>query len=523
HHSPNLLNMASKGHIFLGLLVLLGSFISYSNAASAALSPSYKISSFNRSSFPSDFYFGAASASYQYEGAVKEGDRKPSMWDYYSHKYPEKITDGSNGDVAIDQYHRYKEDVAILKDMGGDSYRFSIAWVRILPTGKLKDGVNAEGVAYYNRLIDELIAQGLTPFATIFHWDIPQTLEEEYGGFLSEKVVPDFQDFAEVCYKEFGDRVKHWITLNEPWTYSNGGYAQGILAPFRCSSFYNPNCTGGDSGVEPYVVSHNLLLAHAHAVEVYKTKYQASQKGVIGITHVCYWMEPYSNSAEDHNASLRALDFMCGWFMDPMTTGDYPASMRSLVGSRLPTFTANQSAMIKGAYDFVGLNYYTANYAAYAPSYQHVNKSYMTDGLVNQTTSRNGVLIGPATGSPWLKIYPKGLRDLLNYFKYKYNDPEIYITENGVSEVNNETLSLEESLVDSQRVEYYYGHLSYLNKSIGDGVKVKGYFAWSLMDNYEWSSGYTVRFGLYYIDYNHNLTRHAKVSANWFKNFLLAS
>ncbi|KAG2675046.1 hypothetical protein I3843_13G145700 [Carya illinoinensis] len=513
--------MASKGYILLGLLVLLGSF-SYSNAATA-MSPSYEISSFNRSSFPSDFYFGAASASYQYEGAVTEGGRKPSMWDYYSHKYPGMIADGSNGDVAIDQYHRYKEDIAILKDMGGNAYRFSIAWVRIIPTGKLSDGVNAEGVAYYNNLINELIAQGLTPFATIFHWDIPQTLEEEYGGFLSEKVLPDFTDFAEVCYKEFGDRVKHWITLNEPWTYSNGGYAQGMLAPFRCSSFYNPNCTGGDSAVEPYVVTHNLLLAHAQAVQVYKAKYQAAQKGVIGITHVCYWMEPYSNSAEDRNASYRALDFMCGWFMDPMITGDYPASMRSLVGSRLPTFTANQSAMIKGAYDFIGLNYYTANYVAYAPSYQYVNKTYMTDGLVNQTTSRNGVLIGPATGSSWLQIYPRGLQDLLNYFKNEYNDPEIYITENGVSEVNNSTLSLEESLVDNQRLEYYYGHLSYLNKSInGDGVKVKGYFAWSLMDNYEWNSGYTVRFGLYYIDYNNNLTRHAKLSANWFKNFLLS-
>ncbi|KAG7951401.1 hypothetical protein I3843_12G006000 [Carya illinoinensis] len=511
--------MASKGYILLGLLVLLGLF-SYSNAADTQYSPTYGISSFNRSNFPKDFIFGTASAAYQYEGAVNE--RGQSMWDYYSHKYPEKIADGSNGDVAIDQYHNYVDDITKLKiNVSADAYRFSISWPRIIPTGKLRDGVNETGVAYYNKLINELIHQDLKPFATIFHWDIPQNLEDEYGGFLNETVVDDFLDFVNVCFQRFGDRVKHCITLNEPWTYSNGGYGVGMLAPFRCSSFIDPNCTGGDSSVEPYMVAHNLLLAHAAAVQLYKTNTTYVQNGSIGITHVCYWMEPYSNSTEDQAAALRALDFMCGWFLDPMTTGDYPETMRTLVGTRLPNFTQNQSEMLKGSYDFIGLNYYTSNYAADAPSYQFIaNKSYSTDGLVNQTTSRNGIPIGPATASPWLFIYPSGLRDLLNYTKYKYNDPDIYITENGVSEYNNASLSLQEALVDNQRIEYYYGHLSYLNMSIGDGVKVKGYFAWSFMDNYEWNSGYTVRFGLYFVDYNDGLKRYPKSSATWFHNFL---
>ncbi|KAG6630015.1 hypothetical protein CIPAW_14G125400, partial [Carya illinoinensis] len=358
------------------------------------ITPSYGISSLNRTSFPKGFIFGAAAAAYRYEGAAKEDGKGPSMWDYYTHKYPELIADGSNGDVAVDQYHRYKQDVAILKDMGADAYRFSISWPRLIPTGKISKGVNREGIKYYNNLINELLSKGLKPFVTIYHWDIPQALDDEYGGFLSDKVVEDFGDFADLCFREFGDRVKHWITLNEPWTYSNGGYAQGTLAPFRCSSWYSPNCTGGNSAIEPYLVSHHLLLAHAAAVEVFKQKYQAVQKGVIGITHVCHWMVPYTNSKQDVDAASRALDFMFGWFMDPLTNGDYPHSMRTLVGKRLPKFTEKQSELVKGK----TLNYYTAYYAAYAPSYNYVNKSYVTDSLVNQTTERNAVLIGPQLG-----------------------------------------------------------------------------------------------------------------------------
>ncbi|KAG2675043.1 hypothetical protein I3760_13G165600 [Carya illinoinensis] len=433
-----------------------------------------------------------------------------------------KIADGSNGDVADDQYHRYKEDFGILKNMNADAYRFSIAWSRLIPTGKISDGVNQKGIRHYNKFINELLARGLTPYVTIFHWETPMALEHEYGGFLSHRIVEDFKDFAELCFKKFGDRVKHWITLNEPWTYSSGGYAQGMLAPFRCSSWQNLNCTGGDSAKEPYTVAHNLLLAHAAAVDMYKTKYQAKQKGVMGITLVCHWMVPYNpKSEEDRPAALRAVDFMFGWFMDPLTKGRYPLSMRTYVrGNRLPMFTPKQSKLVKGSYDFIGLNYYTANYAADAPESKSLNKSYLTDALVSQTTSRNGVLIGPEAASSWLSVYPKGIYDLLVYTKTKYGDPEIYITENGIDEFNNASLPLKEALVDTQRIDYYYSHLAHFHKAIGAGVKVKAYFAWSFLDNYEWMSGYTVRFGIYFIDYDNGLKGYPKLSAHWFQNFL---
>ncbi|KAF5447862.1 hypothetical protein F2P56_033380 [Juglans regia] len=337
--------MAMKaGYILIGLLVLVGSFANTSNAN--AITPRYGISSLNRTSFPKGFTFGLASAAYQYEGAAFEDGKGLSMWDYYSHKYPEKIADGSNGDVADDQYHRYKEDVGIMKDMGLDAYRFSISWSRLLPNGKLCGGVNREGINYYNNLINELLEKGLKPFVTLFHWNLPQALEDEYGGFLSSQIVDDFGDYAELCFKEFGDRVKHWITLNEPLGYSVGGYALGLLAPDRCSDWQNLNCTGGNSATEPYIVTHHQLLAHAAAVKVYKQKYQAIQEGTIGITLVSNWLVPYSNSTYDRHSALRALDFMFGWFMDPLTNGDYPHIMRSLVGNRLPNFSKEQSMAV---------------------------------------------------------------------------------------------------------------------------------------------------------------------------------
>ncbi|XP_060668455.1 beta-glucosidase 12-like [Ziziphus jujuba] len=466
----------------------------------------FDVSSLNRSSFPEGFIFGTASSAYQYEGAAREG----------------KIKDGSSGDVAIDAYHRYKEDVGIMKEMNLDAYRFSISWSRLLPNGKLSGGVNKEGIEYYNNLIDELLAKGLKPFVTLFHWDLPQTLEDEYGGFLSPDIVDDFRDYAEVCFGEFGDRVKHWITLNEPWSYSNGGYSVGTLAPFRCSEWQKLNCTGGDSGTEPYLATHYQLLAHAAAVKLYKDKFQASQKGVIGITLLSYWMVPFSDAKHNKNAALRALDFMYGWYMDPLTNGEYPHSMQSLVGNRLPKFTKQESDLVKGSFDFLGLNYYTSNYAHYSP---HPNNgggrgSYTTDALANQTTDRNGIPIGAKSASDWLYIYPRGFYDLLMYTKTKYNNPLIYITENGMDEHNDPTLSLEQALIDNQRIDFYHRHLYHLHKAIKDGVNVKGYFAWSLLDNFEWGMGYTVRFGINYVDYKDRLKRYPKSSAHWFKAFL---
>ncbi|KAK8463850.1 hypothetical protein PHAVU_011G055800, partial [Phaseolus vulgaris] len=508
--------MAYKEYVLLPLIPLLSLFITVTE--SGAITP--EIALLNRNTFPNGFIFGTASSAYQYEGAANEGGRAPSIWDTFTHKYPERIEDRSNGDAAVDSYHRYKEDVQIMKDMNLDAYRFSISWSRILPNGKLSGGINQEGIDYYNNLINELLANGLEPFVTLFHWDLPQTLEDEYGGFLSPRIVKDFQDYAELCFKEFGDRVKNWITLNEPWTFSVKGYAVGAKAPGRCSSWLNLDCNGGDSGTEPYLATHYQLLAHAAAVNLYKTKYQRFQNGVIGITLYSIWYEPLSESKLDQKAAERAIDFLFGWFMDPLTRGDYPESMRSLVKSRLPKFTKEQSRLLINSFDFLGINYYTANYVSDAPELRNVRGNYITDSLVNFSFVRDGKPIGENVGSDWLYVYPKGFREILLYIKEKYNNPLIYITENGVNEYDDPSLSLEESLLDTYRIDYYYRHLYYLQDAIKNGVNVKGYFAWSLLDNFEWEGGYIMRFGIHYVDYKNGLKRYPKLSALWFKDFL---
>ncbi|XP_020586503.1 beta-glucosidase 24-like isoform X2 [Phalaenopsis equestris] len=319
-----------------------------------------------RISFPSRFLFGAATAAFQVEGSAF-GGRGECIWTTFCRKYPEKIADGSNGDIACDSYHRYKEDVGLLADLGLDAYRFSISWPRILPHGRGK--VNPEGIQYYKNLIDELLDNGIEPFVTLFHWDLPQALEDEYGGFLSKRILEDFKNYAKVCYEEFGDKVKHWMTLNEPWTFSTLGYGEGALAPGRCTQgLPDLSCpAGGDSLIEPYIVSHNMLLAHSEAAKLYKNHFQAKQQGKVGITLPSYWFEPYDKNPSDKEAQQRALEFNLGWFMDPLVYGDYPFSMRSLVGGRLPKFSAEASEKLKGSFDFIGLNYYTARYARSVP------------------------------------------------------------------------------------------------------------------------------------------------------------
>nr|3U57_A Chain A, Raucaffricine-O-beta-D-glucosidase [Rauvolfia serpentina]3U57_B Chain B, Raucaffricine-O-beta-D-glucosidase [Rauvolfia serpentina]3U5U_A Chain A, Raucaffricine-O-beta-D-glucosidase [Rauvolfia serpentina]3U5U_B Chain B, Raucaffricine-O-beta-D-glucosidase [Rauvolfia serpentina]3U5Y_A Chain A, Raucaffricine-O-beta-D-glucosidase [Rauvolfia serpentina]3U5Y_B Chain B, Raucaffricine-O-beta-D-glucosidase [Rauvolfia serpentina]4EK7_A Chain A, Raucaffricine-O-beta-D-glucosidase [Rauvolfia s len=505
---------------------------------SSAVIDSNDATRISRSDFPADFIMGTGSSAYQIEGGARDGGRGPSIWDTFTHRRPDMIRGGTNGDVAVDSYHLYKEDVNILKNLGLDAYRFSISWSRVLPGGRLSGGVNKEGINYYNNLIDGLLANGIKPFVTLFHWDVPQALEDEYGGFLSPRIVDDFCEYAELCFWEFGDRVKHWMTLNQPWTFSVHGYATGLYAPgrgrtspehvnhptvqHRCSTVA-PQCicSTGNPGTEPYWVTHHLLLAHAAAVELYKNKFQRGQEGQIGISHATQWMEPWDeNSASDVEAAARALDFMLGWFMEPITSGDYPKSMKKFVGSRLPKFSPEQSKMLKGSYDFVGLNYYTASYVTNAStnSSGSNNFSYNTDIHVTYETDRNGVPIGPQSGSDWLLIYPEGIRKILVYTKKTYNVPLIYVTENGVDDVKNTNLTLSEARKDSMRLKYLQDHIFNVRQAMNDGVNVKGYFAWSLLDNFEWGEGYGVRFGIIHIDYNDNFARYPKDSAVWLMN-----
>ncbi|CAN1131487.1 Beta-glucosidase 17 [Linum perenne] len=477
----------------------------------------YPSSLLNRSSFPAGFIFGASSSAYQYEGAAFVDGKGISNWDVFVREQPEKILDHSTGDVAAEFYSRYKEDVNLMKEIGLDAFRFSIAWSRVIPRGKIGKGINQLGVDFYNNLIDELLLNGIEPQVTLMHWDLPQSLEDEYGGFLSSKIVDDFRDYADFCFKQFGDRVKNWITVNEPNSIASKGYEQGTNTPGRCSSYVG-NCTDGNSATEPYIVMHNILLSHAAASNVYRQKYKASQKGMLGMSISTRWYVPKYPTTACRKAASRALDFGFSWMARPVVHGDYPESMKALVGDRLPKFTEEEKQMMKGSVDFLGVNYYSAYYAEDV-AYSSINPSYTTDSLVNITMYKNGIPIGEPTACDWLYIYPEGLLEILVYVKNEYNVP-VFLTENGVADLTNNSLPLNDALDDKLRIKFHFLHIKFLLESVKAGVDVRGYTLWSLLDNFEWELGYTVRFGITFIDFQNDLKRYPKRSALWFRNFL---
>ncbi|KAL7096303.1 hypothetical protein ACP275_10G072100 [Erythranthe tilingii] len=513
-------------------------------SSAGALVSRYSNSKISRHDFEPGFVFGAATSAYQIEGAYKEDGKTFSIWDTYSITKPAKISDGSNGCLAIDHYNKYKEDIDLMKKLGLDAYRFSIAWTRILPGGRLSGGVNREGVKFYNDVIDYALSKGIKPYVTIFHWDTPTFLQEEYGGFASPKIVQDFAEYAEVCFFEFGDRVKHWITINESWTYTHHGYITGDFPPNHGTYTTGPTetttsgapkhkrnhrCTrgvdqhvlsGSNPGTEPYLVAHHLILAHAAAVEIYRRDYKEAQKGIIGVTHVSMWFTPLEDTEEDKAAASRAVDFMWGWFLAPIVRGEYPPVMRERVGDRLPIFTAEQKKLITQSFDFIGLNYYTTNYVTYKPTPYGTPPTYYTDQEADFLTERNGVPIGEQGGSPWLFVVPEGFYKLIVHTYEEYEDPLIYVTENGYCELNDKSLTITQARIDKPRIKYHQDHFAAMKDAIDVGARVKGYFVWSLLDNYEWAEGYTVRFGMVYVDYGNGLTRYPKTSAIWFMNFL---
>ncbi|XP_050224893.1 beta-glucosidase 24-like [Mercurialis annua] len=471
---------------------------------------------FDCSSFPDGFIWGTALSAYQTEGAAEK--RGVHTWDTFTHDYPERITDGSNGDIATEFYYNFQKDIEIMnKRMGMNAFRFSVAWSRIIPSGKISEGISEEGIDFYNKVIDETIHNGMVPFVTIFHWNVPQDIEDSYGGFRSHNIVSDYNDYAELCFKRFGDRVKNWITFNEPHIFIWQGYDLGVLAPGRGSAWVNPACVAGDSGTEPYIVAHNLLLAHAAAVATYK---KHGFDGKIGITLDITWAKPYSASADDLQSVYRYLDFEFGWFMKPITHGDYPSIMRELVGDRLPVFNETESNSLKGSYDFIGINYYTSTYASanviVDPDPTHIR--YTTDMSVSLTKCDiNGQSIGFQASPSWLYVAPEGFETALIYVKNEYGNPIIYITENGIGDPVG--LSPSDALKDIWRISYHTLHLWKLLRAICDHkVRVKGYFAWSFIDNFEWTNGYTVRMGFYATDTK--LIRTPKWSVNWFERFL---
>lgn len=492
------------------------------NLDSSSLLPSgnqsehqFTATALRRSDFPPDFVFGTATSAYQVEGAAFEGGRGPSIWDTFSHT-PGKTADGKNGDKAIEQYYRFQEDIELMDNLGFDAYRFSISWSRIFPDG-FGVSVNEEGVQYYNRLINCLLEKGIQPYVTLFHWDLPQRLQDDIGGWLSSDIPKYFARYADACFAAFGDRVKYWITLNEPLQFAYTGHGTGIHAPGRCSDrSWSPV---GDSHTEPYIAAHNALLAHAAAVDSYNKKYKAEQGGVIGITVDGEWAEPLADTDADRDAAQRRMEFQIGWFLDPLFFGDYPAIMRKELGDRLPHFTKDEVVLLQGSQDFIGINHYSTRYVTSSSKEKNQDQcDFFDDQRVITFYEVDGKPIGERAASEWLYIVPWGLKNELLWISQRYNKPVIYITENGMDQEDSDPL--EEHLNDKLRIHYYQEYLSAVACAIREGADVRGYFAWSFLDNFEWGMGYTKRFGLVYVDYENNLKRIPKASASWFSSFL---
>ncbi|OAQ78891.1 beta-glucosidase [Purpureocillium lilacinum] len=468
------------------------------------------------SGLPSDFEWGFATAAYQIEGAVAEDGRGKSIWDTFCHLEPSR-TKGANGDVACNHYHRFEEDFELLTRYGAKAYRFSISWSRVIPLGGRDDPVNEAGIDFYNRLIDALLKRGITPWVTLYHWDLPQGLQDRYGGWLDvEESQKDFERYARLCYERFGDRVKNWITLNEPWIQSIFGYSTGGNAPGRSST--NEQCTEGDSTTEPWIVGKALIMSHARAVAAYNQDFRDTQKGTIGISLNGDFYEPWDAEDErDHAAAERRMEFHIGWFANPIfLKKDYPACMREQLGSRLPDFTADDFAVLRAAdTDFYGMNYYTSQFARHRDT-PAAATDYM--GNVDELQQdKAGTPVGEESGLHWLRSCPGMFRKHLTRVYGLYGKP-IYVTENGCPCPGEDKMTRDEAVDDPFRIRYFDTHLDAICKSIKeDGSDIKGYFAWSLLDNLEWSDGYGPRFGVTFTDYN-TLERTPKKSALLLKN-----
>ncbi|XP_044159167.1 lactase-phlorizin hydrolase-like [Bufo gargarizans] len=485
------------------------SAIYYSEVIRSNGIPLQKEDEFLYGEFRPNFAWSVASAAYQIEGAWRTEGKGLSIWDKYTHSIG-RIANDENGDVACDSYHRIDQDVALLRNLAVTHYRFSISWPRVLPDGT-RSYVNEAGLNYYSKLIDTLLAANIQPQVTIYHWDLPQSLQD-VGGWENETIVERFKDYADLLFDRLGDRVKFWITLNEPYIIANLGYGYGTAAP----GVYNRPGRG------PYEVGHNLIKAHAEAWHLYNGTYRAKQGGVISITINSDWAEPRNPyKQEDIDAARRYMMFYGGWFANPIfNNGDYNEIMKSRVWerslaqglpkSRLPEFTEEQKKRIKGTYDFFGFNHYTTTLTSplnFRPSVE----SYDADRGVASMADRTWL----GSGSIWLKVTPFGFRRILNWIKEEFNNPPIYVTENGISERGTD-------LSDVWREHYFKLYVNEaLKAATYDGVDLRGYTAWCLMDNFEWAAGYAERFGFYYTNYTDpNLTRIPKESSKYYRQLI---
>ena len=448
--------------------------------------------------FPDGFDWGVATASYQIEGAVREGGRSPSIWDTYSHT-PGKTANGETGDIACDHYHRYRHDVALMHELNARVYRFSVAWPRLQPTGR--GPLNPEGVAFYDRLIDELLGAGVRPWITLYHWDLPQVLEDE-GGWPERQTAQLFADYAAAVHERFADRVRDWTTLNEPWCSAFLGYASGRHAP------------GRQDPAASVRAAHHLLLGHGLAVQAMRATRDDLR---YGITLNLYPTSAATSSAADQDAARR-VDGICNRvFLDPILRGRYPedvlADLEPIAG--LQHILGGDEKIIAQPLDVLGVNYYSRHVVRAG-----TEGTGRTDAAWVGARGAEGVRTGrPVTAAGW-EIDPTGLHDILTRITREYDTPPLYITENGAA--FPDVIAADGAVHDDQRTAFLDGHFRAAHRAISDGVDLRGYFVWSLLDNFEWAWGYERRFGIVYVDYD-TQERLVKDSGRWFADVAAAN
>lgn len=427
---------------------------------------------------PKTFKWGTATAAYQIEGGASQDGKGKSIWDTFTHLEPSRTT-GQNGDVACDHYNRVDDDIELMASLDVDVYRFSISWSRIIPLGGRDTPINDAGIAFYDRLIDKLLARGIEPVVTLYHWDAPQALYDSYGAFLNnEKFTADFVYYSRLCFERFGNRVKKWVTYNEPYIISIFGHLNGTLAPgHRAEDSF-------DVKHEPWLVGHTIVISHASVVKMYATEFRESQGGTISIVLNGHFYRPFSDSAADRDAAQRRLEFYIGWFGDPLFLGqDYPPSMRAYLGDRLPKFTAEERTLLQEAAPhnaFYGMNHYSTKFARALPDPPDEND--WTGNIEEGAFNQNGEEIGPVSQLSWLRVAPEGFRQLMGWVWDRYRLP-IIITENGCPWAEQNDV---EAAVDDKFRQRYFGlYLDAISRAIyEDRVKVEAYYAWTLMDNF---------------------------------------
>jgi beta-glucosidase len=431
--------------------------------------------------FPDGFLWGAATSAYQIEGSPLADGAGPSIWDRFVHS-PGLTAGGDTGDIACDHYRRYPADVALMAELGLTAYRFSISWPRVLPAGR--GALNPTGLGFYQRLVDQLLEHGIQPLVTLYHWDLPAALDDR-GGWLNPDSADWFAEFAGVMVRALGDRVPMWVTINEPWVIADGGYLHGVLAP------------GHRSLYEPPIVSHNLLRAHGAAVRA--SRAEGVQR--IGLVVNLEPKYPASRSPADQTALRLADAYLNRQYLDAVVHGRYPEEMPQIFGPAWPDHPAADFELIREPFDFLGINYYTRSVT------RHDDRAHP----VPARAVRQPQHLYTETG--W-EVYPDGLTAALLWVRQTYGDIPLYITENGAA-FYDPPKPVDGAVDDPLRLLYYREHLRAAHAALCQGVDLRGYFAWSLLDNFEWSLGYAKRFGLIHVDYE-TLERTPKSSARFY-------